>query len=101
MAAAERYRPMTQTLESLQRRMQAAAKALDFEDAQRLREMIELVRGGATPEEAEEASAAGTLRQRPGAMGLGTGQERVAPPPGWTPPRKPDPLTARRGSRRR
>jgi hypothetical protein len=40
-------------------------------------------------------------RQRPGAMGLGTSQQRVEPPPGWKPPPKPDPLTRGRGSRRR
>lgn len=43
-------------------------------------------------------------RQVPGKMGLGTSDQKFKPPPGWTPPKKPDPMTTnskpRRGGRR-
>ncbi|TFI59294.1 excinuclease ABC subunit B [Sphingomonas parva] len=90
--------------DDIQRRMDEAAAALDFEEARRLRDMLNLMRGGASRAEAERADTAGLERQQPGAMGLGTSQQRVTPPPGWTPPRKPDPLTAgrsRRGGKQR
>ena len=80
--------------------MEKAAAALDFETAKRLRDQISLMSGGATADEAEQAKEAGIVRQSAGAMGLGTGQQRVAPPPGWTPPAKPDPLTRGRSRRR-
>jgi len=92
---------MTDTIETLRERMEAAAAALDFEEARRLRDRISLMRGGATSAEAEQADLEGLQRQRPGAMGLGTSQQRVAPPPGWKPPPKPDPMTRGRGSRGR
>jgi len=94
---------MTETIETLREQMEAAARALDFEEAQRLRDRITLMRGGASAAEAEEADLSGLVRQQPGAMGLGTSQQRMAPPAGWQKPAKPDPMTAgrgRRGSRR-
>jgi len=91
---------MTETLAELQRMMEAAAEAMDFERARTLRDRISLVRGGATPEEAAQAETAGLRRQQPGAMGLGTSQQRVTPPPGWKPPPKPDPMTRGKGRRR-
>lgn len=81
--------------------MEAAAEAQDFEEAKRLRDRISLMRGGATAEEAAQADLAGLARQRPGAMGLGTSQQRVEPPAGWKPPPKPDPMTSGRRGRRR
>lgn len=93
---------MDETIEALQRKMEAAARALDFEEARRCRDKISLMRGGASAAEAEQADLAGLVRQQPGAMGLGTSQQRVSPPPGWRAPRKPDPMTAgrnRRGTR--
>ncbi|UAK23183.1 UvrB/UvrC motif-containing protein [Sphingomonas nostoxanthinifaciens] len=90
---------MTDTIETLRVKMEAAARDLDFEEAKRLRDRINLIRGGATAGEAEEADVAGLMRQRPGAMGLGTSQQRMEPPSGWTPPPKPDLLTS--GRRRR
>lgn len=90
---------MTETIKALQQRMEAASLAMDFEEAKRCRDKINLMRGGATAAEAEEADVAGLDRQQPGAMGLGTSQQRMSPPAGWTPPTKPDPMTAGRSSR--
>lgn len=91
---------MADTIESLTARMEAAAAALDFEEARRLRDRINLMRGGATSEEAAQSDTSGLRRQRPGAMGLGTSQQAVTPPPGWRPPPKPDPMTRGRGRKR-
>ena len=87
-------------LAALEARMAAAAAALDYEEARRLRDLIALVRGGASLDEAQAADTAGLVRQQPGAMGLGTSQQKVTPPPGWTPPKKPDPMTRGRSRRR-
>ncbi|MFC4256646.1 excinuclease ABC subunit B [Altererythrobacter xixiisoli] len=97
---------MSDTIPMLQQRMDAAVLALDFEEARRCRDRIALMRGGATAVEAEQADLSGLERQKPGAMGLGTSQQKVTPPEGWTPPVKPDPMTSRtakggRGQRRR
>ena len=87
-------------LDDLQARMAAAAAALDYEEARRLRDRIALVRGGASLEDAAAADTAGLTRQQPGAMGLGTSQQKVSPPPGWKPPPRPDPMTKGRSRRR-
>ena len=99
--AAARSAVMADTIETLQQKMEAAARALDFEEAQRCRDRISLMRGGATATEAEHADSSGLVRQQPGAMGLGTSQQRVTPPPGWQAPPKPDPMTAGRARRGR
>ncbi len=91
---------MTVSIEDLRREMEAAAAAMDFERARHLRDRITLIRGGATGDAAAASDTAGLERQRPGAMGLGTSQQRVEPPPGWTPPPKPDPMTKGRAMRR-
>jgi len=88
-------------IDEVRRRMEAAAEALDFEEARRLRDQLNLLRGGASIEEAAAADTAGLARQQPGRMGLGTSQQRMTPPPGWTPPEKPDPMTRATGRRRR
>lgn len=90
---------MTETIDQLRRRMEAAAAAMDFEEARRLRDRIALLRDGVDAGTAAAADASGLTRQKPGAMGLGSSQQRVTPPPGWTPPPKPDPMTRRRGRR--
>lgn len=90
---------MGPTITELRERMEAAAAALDFEEARRLRDQISLTRGGADPQDAARADTAGLTRQQPGAMGLGTSQQRVVPPPGWKPPPRPDPMTKGRGRR--
>jgi hypothetical protein len=92
---------MSETIDQLRHRMEAAAQALDFEEATRLRDRIALIRGGASPEQASEADTAGLARQRPGAMGLGSSRQRVAPPPGWVAPARPDPMTGGRSRRGR
>ena len=91
---------MTADIEQLQMRMEAAAAALDFEEARRLRDQINLLRGGASAEDAAAADTSGIARQQPGRMGLGTSQQRMTPPPGWRAPRKPDPMTRATGRRR-
>lgn len=94
---------MTETIATLIEKMEAAAAALDFEEARRYRDKINLVRGGATLAEAEQADTSGLTRQQPGAMGLGTSQQRMTPPSGWKRPAKPDLMTTgsgRRGPRR-
>jgi hypothetical protein len=92
---------MSDTIETLRERMEAAAAALDFEEAKRLRDVINLMRGGASATDAKAAEATDLQRQRPGAMGFGTSQPRTAPPPGWRPPAKPDPMTRGRNRRGR
>ena len=81
-------------------RMERAAAALDFEEARRLRDRISLLRGGASTASAEAAQTDGLTRQQPGAMGLGTSQQRMTPPPGWKPPPRPDPMTRGRSRKR-
>lgn len=84
------------SIEDLRRQMEAAAERLDFEEAKRLRDRINLLRGGAAD---TEVDTSGLTRQRPGAMGLGTSQSRPERPEGWVPPKKPDPMTKGRGRR--
>jgi hypothetical protein len=64
----------------LRRRMAEAADADDFETAARLRD--------------ELTSLTALREQVPGRMGLGTSEQAFKPPPGWTPPKKPDPMTS-------
>ncbi len=88
---------MTDTLADLQRRMDEAAAALDFETARKLRDAISLLRGGGA---VAEVDTTGLTRQQPGAMGLGTSQARYSAPEGWVKPKKPDPMTKGRSRRR-
>jgi hypothetical protein len=76
--------------------METAARNLDFEEARRLRDRINLMRGGASAAGAAHADTSGLIRQQPGSMGLGTSRQRPVPPPGWTPPPKPDLMTSGR-----
>ena len=87
------------SLAALQEEMEAAAAALDFEQARRLRDRIAVLRAGGDAQAADAAADAGLARQSPGAMGLGTSQQRVSPPEGWRPPPKPDPMTKNRNRR--
>ncbi len=90
---------MVDSIETLRNRMEAAAAALDFEEAKRLRDKINLIRGGATQQDADEADTSGLVRQQPGAMGIGTSQPQPIPPAGWSPPLKPDSMTQGRNRR--
>jgi hypothetical protein len=71
----------------LQRRMAQAVEEEDFETAARLRDAL-AARGIDGP--------GGFRRQTPGRMGLGSDQGVYQPPQGWTPPPRPDPMTAGR-----
>ena len=92
---------MSETIGDLERQMSAAATALDFEQARRLRDRINLLRGGADPNDAAQADTSGLTRQKSGAMGIGTSQARPVKPEGWRPPRKPDPMTSGHSKSRR
>jgi hypothetical protein len=95
---------MNKTLADLRARMEAAAAAMDFEEAARLRDQYATLRGAADPDAAGEVDTSRLTRQQPGSMGLGTSDQVFKPPPGWRPPKKPDPMTAGRkpgGGRRR
>lgn len=92
---------MEKTIEDLQRDMEAASNALDFEEARRIRDRINLLRGGADAAEAAHADTSGLVRQQPGAMGLGTSRQRPVPPPEWKPPPKPDLMTSGNSGRKR
>ena len=82
------------TLAELERAMDAAAAALDFEEARRLRDRLALARQtGADPATIADA---GLQRQQPGAMGIGSSQPRPVRPDGWIKPKKPDPMTRNR-----
>lgn len=92
---------MPETIEQLRTRMEAAAAAQDYEEARRLRDRISLLRGGADAVAAKDADTSGLTRQQPGAMGLGSSQQRVTPPPGWQPPSAPNPMTQGRSRKPR
>lgn len=87
-------------LAALERRMAEAVAAEDFETAARLRDRIAALKA---QESAPLAESSLFRRQTPGRMGLGTDQQVMAPPKGWKPPKKPDPMTSntkpRRGGR--
>lgn len=87
---------MNPELENLRRRMDAAVEALDFEEAGRLRDQISLLRGNPDVETHQDFDTSRLRRQVPGQMGLGTSDQAVTPPPGWKPPKRPDPMTTRR-----
>lgn len=67
----------------LEQQMAAAAAAEDFETAARLRNEIAVLRGGTVD----------VRKPPPGQMGLGTNIPVAAPPKGWRPPKRPDPMT--------
>ena len=78
--------------EDLRRRMAAAAEAMDFEEAGRLRDRLSLLADAdAEPDAVIDTSR--MTRQQPGRMGLGTSEPGRVRPAGWTPPPRPDPMT--------
>jgi len=87
---------MATNRETLERQMREAADAGKFELAARYRDELRALIA------ADEATDSGELhRQQPGAMGLGTSRQAVTPPPGWVPPKRPDPMTTGRARPRR
>lgn len=84
---------MSETLEDILARMEAAAAAMDFEEAARLRDRYSLLRGAPNPPSADAIDTSRLQRQQPGRMGLGTSEQVMKPPPGWKPPPRPDPMT--------
>lgn len=65
---------MSEDITKLERQMTWAAQALDVEEEWRLHEQINLLRGGAAPEDAAAADNSILTRQKSGAMGIGPGQ---------------------------
>ena len=85
-----------QKLVALEKQMAAAAEAMDFEAAARLRNEIAHLRGEMpeVPKVDEEGAVTTTVSQPPpGAMGLGTNVPVRQPPKGWVKPKKPDFMT--------
>lgn len=92
-------KPFTFELEALRLSMEEAADRGDFETAAALRDRISLLRGIPAETQPDDFDTTGLDRQKPGAMGLGTSRQRTSPPPGWSPPRKPDLMTQGRSRR--
>jgi hypothetical protein len=79
-------------LTSLTKQMQAAAEAMDFEEATRLRNEIGRLKGEGPVGEGDPDTV--TVGQPPpGAMGLGTQVPVRQPPKGWVKPKKPNLMT--------
>ena len=74
-------------IEELTRQMVEAATAEDFEQAARLRNQTEELKGPSV------------RKPPPGQMGLGTNIPVAAPPEGWTRPKKPNLMTTNIKSR--
>lgn len=79
-------------LTALNRQMQSAADAMDFEEATRLRNEIARLKGEA-PMAAGDEDTVTVGQPPPGAMGLGTQVPVREPPKGWVKPKKPDLMT--------
>lgn len=79
---------MATNRDRLEAEMRAAAAAGEFERAARLRDALRAL----------DADRSEIHAPIPGAMGIGTQHPRPERPAGWTPPKKPDPMT--RGRKR-
>jgi hypothetical protein len=85
-------RSINEKLVALGKQMEAAAAAMDFEEATRLRNEMARLRGEAPVSEGDPDTV--TVSQPPpGAMGLGTQVPVRQPPKGWKKPKKPDLMT--------
>lgn len=60
----------------LELRRALASAAVDFEEAGRLCDQINLIRGSAIPKEAARADTSGLMRQKSGAMGSARANRR-------------------------
>lgn len=78
-------------LVALEKAMEEAAAAMDFEKAAALRNEIARLKG----ETQGDGADAGVGQPPPGAMGLGTHVPVRQPPKGWVKPKKPDFLDRR------
>jgi hypothetical protein len=85
-------RSINEKLVALSKQMQAAADAMDFEEATRLRNEIARIKGEA-PVAPGDADTSTVGQPPPGAMGLGTQVPVRQPPKGWVKPKKPDLMT--------
>jgi hypothetical protein len=85
-------RSVNEKLLALARQMQAAAEAMDFEAAARLRNEIARLKGE-VPVVPGDPDAVTVGQPPPGAMGLGTQVPVRQPPKGWVKPKKPDAMT--------
>ena len=79
-------------LVALGKQMEAAAAAMDFEEATRLRNEMARIRGEA-PVAPGDPDTVTVSQPPPGAMGLGTQVPVRQPPKGWVKPKKPDLMT--------
>ena len=85
-------RSINEKLVALGKEMAAAADAMDFEEATRLRNEIARIKGEA-PVGPGDADTVTVSQPPPGAMGLGTQVPVRQPPKGWVKPKKPDLMT--------
>lgn len=85
-------RSIHERLVVLEKQMQAAAEAMDFEKATALRNEMARIKGEA-PVEASDPDTVTVSQPPPGAMGLGTQVPVRQPPKGWVKPKKPDLMT--------
>ncbi len=86
-----------QRLVALEKEMEAAAAAFDFEKAARLRDEIGRLKGedqvASILDEAGNAIDVQVGQAPPGQMGLGSDIPVRKPPKGWVKPKKPDFMT--------
>ena len=85
-------RSIHERLVALEKQMQAAAEAMDFELATSLRNEIARLKGEA-PVQPGDPDTVTVSQPPPGAMGLGTQVPVRQPPKGWVKPKKPDAMT--------
>ena len=85
-------RSINEKLVALGKQMEAAAAAMDFEEATRLRNEMARIKGEA-PVAPGDPDTVTVSQPPPGAMGLGTQVPVRQPPKGWVKPKKPDFMT--------
>ena len=93
-------RSIHERLVALEKQMAAAAEAMDFEKATRLRNEMARIKGEA-PVQAGDPDTVTISQPPPGAMGLGTQVPVRQPPKGWVKPKKPDLMTTGTKGQRR
>jgi hypothetical protein len=86
---------MTRTIQALQQAIAEAVAAQAFEQAAALQDELVALQHAQKPMPPSKLQP-----QIPGKMGLGTSDQTFKPPPGWTPPKRPDMLTKNHKPRR-